>query len=201
MNRLLLVVLVLLAGMALGMLWLRPPASDGLPENRSYGRAQIGGAFEMVNHLGAPYTHEHLKGKYSLIYFGFTYCPDICPAGLLVIANTIDALPEAVRGKLQPIFVTVDPERDTVPVIRQYVENFHPQIMGLTGSEAHVSAIAKAYKVYYNKHEDAEHAGQYLVDHSGYMYLMGPKGEYITHFPHNVSMQNLADGLRSHIPH
>lgn len=174
-------------------------AGTSLPVNRSHGSAQIGGAFELVDHLGQPFTQENLLGHYSLVYFGFTYCPDVCPTTLLTVAETLDLLPEEMRNQIVPIFITVDPQRDTVAVMAQYVSNFHPQLVGLTGSAAQVAQAAKAYKVYYSKVPAEDDASNYLMDHSGYLYLMGPEGKYLAHFPHNVTMQSLADGLRSHM--
>ncbi len=170
-----------------------------LPESRNYGKAAIGGDFEAVDHLGQPFTQDNLKGKYSLVYFGFTYCPDICPTSLLVVAETLDSLPESMTSRILPVFVTVDPKRDTVEMMKQYVSNFHPKLVGVTGTEAQMAAVAKAYKVYYNQVPAEDESGNYLVDHSGFLYLMGPDGEYLTHFPHNVSMQVLAEKLRSHM--
>jgi Uncharacterized protein SCO1/SenC/PrrC, involved in biogenesis of respiratory and photosynthetic systems len=181
----------------------QPPVKDNrtLPADSSQGRAAIGGAFTALDHRGEPFTQDNLLGQYHLMYFGFTYCPDICPASLLVMANTMDDLPPDITDQLRLVFVTVDPSRDTVEVIRQYVENFHEKLIGVTGSEEQIQQLAKAYKVYYSKAENDPVTGEYLVDHSSYMYLMDPKGRYVTHFPHNVSMQVLADGLRRHIPH
>lgn len=165
----------------------------------SSGEALIGGDFEMVSHTGAPFTQDDLKGHYSLVYFGFTYCPDICPTTLLTVADTIDSLPASIQAQLLPVFVTVDPKRDTQEVMAQYVENFHPKLIGLTGSDAQVARIASAYKVYYSAAPDSEQDASYMVDHSGYLYLMGPDGRYLAHFPHNVTSQRLADALHSHI--
>ena len=163
------------------------------------GEALIGGEFDMVSHTGAAFTQEDLKGYYSLIYFGFTYCPDICPTTLLTVAETLDGLPESMRSQLLPVFVTVDPKRDTVEVMAQYVENFHPTLIGLTGSEAQVARMTSAYKVYYATAPSDKSDGSYMVDHSGYLYLMDPQGRYLAHFPHNVASQRLADVLRSHM--
>jgi cytochrome oxidase Cu insertion factor (SCO1/SenC/PrrC family) len=170
-----------------------------LPESRHYGKAAIGGAFEAVDHLGQPFSQDNLQGKYSLVYFGFTYCPDICPTSLLVIAETLDSLPESMTERILPVFITIDPKRDTVEMMKQYVSNFHPKLVGVTGTPEQMAAVAKAYKVYFNQMPAEDGSDNYLVDHSGFLYLMGPDGQYLTHFPHNVSMQTLAEKLRSHM--
>lgn len=202
MRTLVLVVIVFILGMfALAMLvapdWTN---TSSLPANRSYGTAMIGGAFAATDHNGQPFTEKNLQGHYSLIYFGFTHCPDICPASLLVVAGALEHLPEKMAAQILPVFVSVDPERDTPEVMRNYVQNFYPRMIGVTGSKEQIDSIAKAYKVYYNKVPVEGSASEYAVDHSGFLYLMGINGEYITHFPHNVTEQVLADALRSHIP-
>lgn len=168
-------------------------------QQTSYGEALIGGSFEAMDHTGEPITDKDLLGKYALIYFGFTYCPDICPTTLLIVANVLDGLNEARASQLTPVFVSVDPARDTVEVMANYVSNFHPKLIGITGTKEQIDRIAKAYKVYYQVVENEDSALGYQVDHSGFLYLMGPDGKYITHFPHNVSEQDLATALRSHI--
>lgn len=185
--------------LGLGLFWQKKPPLTAAGTVRMTGQAAIGGAFEAVDHMGKPFTQANLLGHFSLVYFGFTYCPDICPTTLLTIAETLDSLPEDLRKQLMPVFVTVDPLRDTVEVLRQYVSNFHPQLIGITGSEAQISQLARAYKVYHAKAPASDDSGNYLVDHSGYVYLMSPKGEYVAHFPHNVTTQHLADALRLHM--
>lgn len=165
----------------------------------SSGEALIGGSFEAVNHRGETITQDDLKGQYAVLYFGFTHCPDICPTGLLTLGEALERLNPEISEKILPVFVTVDPNRDTPEVMRSYVQNFHPRLVGITGSEEQIDTIAKAYKVYYQIVEQSDSAIGYQVDHSGYFYLMDPKGKYITHFPHNISEQKLADRLREHV--
>jgi cytochrome oxidase Cu insertion factor (SCO1/SenC/PrrC family) len=196
-----LVVLSALALLTFALLMRAEPTTDGaaLPEDKSYGDALIGGDFEMVSHTGEAFTQEQLLGQFSLLYFGFTYCPDICPEGLVTIAQAIDVLPTATAAQLQPIFVSVDSQRDTTEVMRDYVQHFHPKLVGLTGSPEQVDVIARAYKVFHSKVEKEGDEDNYLIDHSGFMYLMDPQGRYLTHFPHHVSAEELAEALLKHI--
>ncbi|KZD12794.1 SCO family protein [Oceanibaculum pacificum] len=156
--------------------------------------ALIGGPFELVDQNGQPRTDRDFRGGYMLIYFGYTYCPDVCPVGLQVMATALDMLPEAKAKKVTPIFVTVDPSRDTVEQMKGYVEHFHPRMVGLTGSEEQVAKAAKAYRVYYKKVEDAS-STDYLVDHSSIIFLMGPDGKYVTNFTHETRPEQMAETL------
>lgn len=170
---------------------------EAIPNTRSYGQADIGGAFEAVNHHGQPVTEQVLQGQYSLVYFGFTYCPDICPTGLLKLSNALEALPESVQSRLLPVFVTVDPNRDTPEVMARYVQHFHPRLLGVTGTPEQIDALARAYKVYYQVEKPQEPDQDYVVDHSSFFYLMDPQGNYLAHYPHSISEQKLADSLRA----
>ena len=132
-----------------------------------------------------------------LVYFGFTYCPDICPAGLQVITAALDQLgPKADR--VTPLFVTVDPERDTPEQLKRYVDSFHKNVVGLTGSAEDITKVAKAYRVYYRKVQDPA-LSDYTMDHTSFMYLMDGDGAYITHFSHAVAPEKLAARLASEI--
>lgn len=165
---------------------------------QSHGEALIGGPFSLTNHTGEVFTESNLLGKYSLIYFGFTYCPEICPSALSVISNTLDEMGSDADAII-PVFITVDPERDTQEVLAEYVTNFHDHLVGLTGTSEQIKQAADAYKVYYVKQEQKDSAIGYLVDHSSYIFLMGPDGKYITHFPHTVAQGELADKLKAAI--
>ncbi|MCI5049262.1 MAG: SCO family protein [Rickettsiales bacterium] len=166
------------------------------PNNTKYsGKALIGGDFSLTDHHGKPFTNKDLEGKYSLVYFGFTYCPDICPTSLLVVSNALEQIGDLAE-QFQPVFITVDPERDTVETLKLYVSNFHSSFIGLTGTTKQVKVAANAYKVYFAKVEQKDSALGYMVDHSGYLFLMNKKGEYLTHFPHNVAEKTLADTLK-----
>lgn len=165
---------------------------------KSDGQVLVGGPFTLVDGNGKVFTEKDLLGHYSIVYFGFTHCPDICPTSLLLIENALHDL-GPLGSKVMPVFITLDPERDTPEVVGDYVEHFGPRMVGLTGSAEQIKIAADAYKVYYAKVEDANSALGYMIDHSGFIYLMGPDGNYITHFPHTISEQALADGIRQKV--
>jgi cytochrome oxidase Cu insertion factor (SCO1/SenC/PrrC family) len=161
------------------------------------GTASIGGAFSLIDTEGNSVTQETLKGTYSLVFFGFTSCPDICPTTLQAITIALDKLGTLGEG-VKPVFITVDPERDTPEVMKKYVANFSPRILALTGSKEQTDAAANAYKVYY-KAMRQEGDADYDVDHSGFIYLMNPAGEYVTHFSHKDSTESMAVALTKYL--
>ena len=158
--------------------------------------APIGGPFELIDHDGRTVTEGNFKGRFFLVYFGYTYCPDICPTALTTMAEALDHL--GVEGRnIAPLFVTVDPARDTAEHLKMYVEYFHPRLVGLTGSEEQVAATAKAYRVFYARVEDEnDDADDYLMDHTSIIYLMGPDGRYRTHFSHGAAPEIIAERIR-----
>jgi len=156
------------------------------------GKPKIGGAFTLVDQDGKTVTDADFRGQYLLVYFGYTFCPDVCPTSLSVIADAMDLIGDKA-DRVTPIFITVDPKRDTPEQMKMYVEYFHPKLVGLTGSEDQVAAAAKAYKVYYAKVGDGD---EYLMDHSSITYLMGPDGDFIAHFSHGVDAEEMADRLK-----
>lgn len=164
----------------------------------SQGQALIGGPFALVDHTGERVTEADFAGRSKLMYFGYSYCPDMCPLGLATIAAAYDQLSPEEQEKVVPIFVTVDPQRDTVDAIADYVDLFHPAMVGLTGTLEETDAAAKAYRVYYRKAE-SEGATDYLVDHSTFTYLMDGDNRYITHFGHDASPADLVEGIRRHL--
>jgi len=157
----------------------------------------IGGPFTLVNGQGRTVTDADFRGKFMLIYFGYTYCPDVCPTSLGIIAGAYDKLSKSERERIQPIFITVDPERDTPEVVGNYASAFTPTMIGLTGSEAQIAAVAKAYKVYAAKAKNPD--GGYSVDHSSIVYLMGPDGHFLAHFAHGVTVDQMVEGLRKQL--
>lgn len=184
----------LLAG-AVSALVLVVGGDRGAAPSATTGKALIGGPFSLLDPSGKRVTEKDFAGRPMLVYFGFTNCPDVCPAGLQVIAAALDKLGPKADG-LAPLFITLDPERDTPQVIGEYVKSFNPRIVGLSGSPEDIAAVAKAYRVYFKKVADANSAsGNYSVDHSAYMYLMSPTGELLKHFPHTVNVDELADEL------
>ena len=161
---------------------------------QSSGAALIGGPFSLVGADGKPVTDRDFRGRYMLIFFGFTHCPDICPAELQVIAQALEQLGDKAKNVV-PIFITLDPERDTPEAMANYVKSFGPNFVGLTGSPEAIAAAAKAYRVAYSKVENKESVGDYSVDHSALVYLMDPEGRYVTHFSYGLSADQMAEKL------
>lgn len=166
----------------------------------SSGQALIGGPFELVDHTGRTVTEQDFRGKYMLLYFGFTHCPDICPSTLQVVATAMDALGDA-SDEVVPIMVTVDPARDTRELMAGYVTAFHPRLVGLTGSEEQVAQALKAYRIYAQKVPDPDdtNGDTYTMDHSSFLYLMDRQGRFVTHFTHGTRAETLAKRLAEHI--
>jgi cytochrome oxidase Cu insertion factor (SCO1/SenC/PrrC family) len=199
-------VLFVLAGFAVGgavaMLLLPAARAKLLPEVaavRSVGQALIGGPFSLTDHTGKRVTDQDFRGRYMLVFFGFTLCPDACPSGLQVIAAALDKLgPKA--DSITPILITLDPERDTPAQLASYVKSFHPRLVGLTGTQAEIDAVAKAYRVYAKKVSDPKSTAGYTIDHSTFIYVMGPDGAYITHFTHATSVDAMAERLAKVLP-
>jgi cytochrome oxidase Cu insertion factor (SCO1/SenC/PrrC family) len=159
------------------------------------GVALVGGPFTMVNHKGEVVTEKSFLGKPMLLFFGFTFCPDICPTELQVMTAAIAELGD--KGKdIQPILVSIDPARDTPDVLAAYVSNFGDNVMGLTGSEAQVAAMAGEYRVFYAKQENPKDPANYQMDHSSIIYLMGPDGQFLKHFSYTTDAKALAAGLK-----
>ena len=145
--------------------------------NKGIGKPLVGGAFHLTDHNGKDFTQEDLKGKYSLVYFGFTHCPDICPEELDKMAGMIDQVKEKHgEGVMRNVFISCDPARDTPEVIRRYLAEFHEDILGMTGTWQEVKDVCKAYRVYFSTPADVKPGQDYLVDHSIYFYLMGEFG-------------------------
>jgi protein SCO1 len=161
--------LLLLAG---AYLWL---VGAGGPPPRT---AAIGGPFALVQGDGRKVTDRDFRGKYLLIYFGYTSCRDVCPTALTSLAAALDELGEKAI-QVQPLFITVDPGRDTPPVVQRYASSFTPQLVGLTGSPGEVRRVADEYRISSMAHEDSAGAAKYVVDHSSVIYLVGPDGRYI----------------------
>ena len=130
-----------------------------------------------------------------LIYFGYTFCPDVCPTALQVMTQALDKLPSATQKKITPIFITIDPARDTVKQLNAYVENFHPRMVGLTGTAEQIAKVARAYRVYYGRAKDGEDTTDYLMDHSSIVFLIDPDGIYKTHFTHATPPEKMAEKL------
>jgi cytochrome oxidase Cu insertion factor (SCO1/SenC/PrrC family) len=184
-----LILLLIAAGLGVYTLTAAPE-----PQVKSTGEAQIGGAFTMVNHKGETVTEKSFQGRYMLVFFGFTFCPDICPTTLQVVGSALDQL-GTKADKITPVLVSVDPARDTPEALKNYVENFHPRLVGLTGTPEQLAATAKAFKVFYQKVDNPTRPQDYLMDHSSILYLMGPDGKFVKHFTYTTDAKKLAEGL------
>jgi protein SCO1/2 len=162
-----LVVAVLILGTG-GFVWLSQGGTATL----------IGGPFTLEDGNGKQVTDRDFRGKYMLVYFGYTFCPDVCPTTLNEMADALDRL-GAKAQQLQPIFITVDPKRDTPAVMKQYVAAFSPRLIGLTGTDEQIANVAREYRVYYAEHRTGPGPNDYAMDHSSVLYLMGPDGKFI----------------------
>jgi len=163
------------------------------------GAAAIGGPFELVDVDGKAFHSEQLKGNWVLLYFGFTFCPDICPEELDKVTACLDIL-DAQPGmpEVVPVFISIDPHRDTPAKVKEYLKDFHPRMVGLTGTEAQVKAAAKTYRVYYSK-PSTDDSDDYLVDHSIVMYLVNPEGQFCSYYGQLVTAEKMADGIAKEV--
>jgi protein SCO1/2 len=177
--------------------------------SKQFGRPQIGGPFTLSTQDGETFTEKNLRGKWSLVYFGFTNCPDICPQELDKMTTVLDvigalrilfALDMPLTGQMtenehgtifQPVFISVDPARDTPSRIGKYLKDFHSSFIGLVGSYEETKATCKAYRVYFSTPPNADPVGDYLVDHSIFVYLMDPEGKFVEAFGQSVSKEEI----------
>ena len=160
--------------------------------------ASIGGAFALTDQNGIRRSQADFAGRPLLVYFGFTYCPDVCPTALDIMGGALDALQQRdaiAYERLQPVFISVDPARDTPPVLRDYLAYFHPRLSGLTGSQADIDAIKSAFKIYAARGAAEDENGNYNVDHSSFFYLMDENNRYLAHFDHAITPEILAEKL------
>lgn len=151
--------------------------------------------FTLVDHHGNTVTEQTYRGKWLLVFFGYTSCPDVCPTTLYDMARTLKAL-GADADRLQPLFVSVDPERDTVDVLAQYIPAFGPSITGLTGQPENVEQATRAFRVHYEK---IASPGGYTMDHQSSLYLIRPDGDFETAFPHGMKVERMVKAIRRHI--
>ena len=161
------------------------------------GRVPIGGPFSLVDHTGQPVTEKSWPGQHLLVYFGYTYCPDVCPGDLQNLSLALTTLEEQnpkAAAAIQPLFITIDPERDTVAALKDYVSLFHPRLVGLTGTPGQIEAAKQAYRVYAVKRED-DGSSDYLMDHTALIYLISPEGAYEAHFTSNTPPAEIARRL------
>lgn len=187
-----------LSGLLLTMLALMLAACSPAVGDPPLKGATMGGPFTLTTHQGRRVSDTDFAGKYRLIYFGYSFCPDVCPVDLQTLSAGLRQFesedPERAE-KVQPIFITVDPRRDTVEALSRYVAAFHPRLIGLTGSEEEIARTARAYAITYQAQPPATAGGEYLVDHLRIAVLYGPEGEPVAIIPHDEGPSGVASEL------
>lgn len=186
----LIVAAILAVAVGLGLGFLIPVGKPDLEVSQSF----IGGDFEMVNHRGETVTQETFKGRHMLVYFGYTFCPDVCPTELQAVTVALNDMGKKADA-ITPVFVTIDPERDDVAAVREYIGFFHPRLVGLTGTPAQVETITDAFGVFYAKARDTGETSDYLMDHSSLIFLMDEDGRYVTHIRTGTAPEVMARQL------
>jgi cytochrome oxidase Cu insertion factor (SCO1/SenC/PrrC family) len=166
---------------------------------KTMGQALVGGPFTLTDHTSKRVTDQDFRGRFMMVFFGFTFCPDVCPTALQVMAAALDKIGSKAE-QITPVLITVDPERDTPEQMAMYVKSFHPRLVGLTGSPEEIAAVAKAYRVYFKRVADPKSSGGYTMDHSAIIYVMGPDGAFRTHFTYTVNADAMAERLTKLLP-
>lgn len=158
------------------------------------GVADVGGPFSLIDQDGVRRTDKDFLGRYMLVFFGFTYCPDVCPTTLAILSAALNEIgPEAEN--IVPVLITVDPARDTPEALKPYLSSFGPNFVGLTGTAEEIAAVANAYHAYYEIVENE--GGDYTLNHSTAIYLMGPDGKFVTNYTLNMGLDAIAADLRN----
>ena len=196
--RLLAIGLAIVAGIGIGLAAHFIAGGSGGLRQASLIDPGIGGPFKLTDQNGQVRTDKDFRGKVMLVEFGYTFCPDICPLGLQLFADVLDKLgPDA--AKVQPIFITVDPARDTVAQMHSYVDHFSPKIVGLTGPQDEIAKVAREYRVYYKLAADHDTNPNYSVDHSAILYMMDQNGKFVGHFTHETPVDTVVAAIRTHL--
>lgn len=180
-----------IAGLIVAVLLIGSAAALLLTGRSHQNGSGIGGPFALVDGNHNSVTDQNFRGKFMLVYFGYTFCPDVCPTTLNEIAEAMDKLGPAA-ARVQPIFITVDPKRDTPDVMRQYTASFSPKLLGLTGTPEQIAKVAREYRVYYAEHRTGPGPDDYSMDHSSIIYLMGPDGQFVEPLPADETAASLA---------
>jgi protein SCO1 len=189
----------LLTGAALGALAVRTTDGTSQVQRQVTGKALIGGPFSLIDQSSKRVSEKDYSGRYMLVFFGYTSCPDICPSGLQVMAAALDKLGHRADDMV-PIFITLDPAQDTPQKLASYVKSFSPRLIGLTGSDDDIAAVAKAYRVFYQKVPDAQDPSRYSIDHSAIFYLMGKDGTLLAPIHHTTDVTQLAIAIDKALP-
>uniref|UniRef100_A0A973W5S8 SCO family protein n=2 Tax=Bradyrhizobium septentrionale TaxID=1404411 RepID=A0A973W5S8_9BRAD len=167
-------------------------------KSHSQQTVQVGGIFDLIDHHGIPVTDRSYRGKFMLLFFGFTHCRAVCPAALSRLSRVIDRL-GPLAAKLRPLYVTVDPERDTPAVMRAFLEDKFPHFTGLTGSRDNIEHVTGLYRVFARRAADPDDVAGYQMPHTAFTYLVGPDGKYIAHFTDANDEDELVDRIGRHI--
>jgi protein SCO1/2 len=188
--------LLLVAAMAGGLIWHESENVPGLGRTVTSGKVEVGGPYALTDQNGKAVSSTDFHGKYQLIYFGYSFCPDVCPTTLGVISQALDQM-GVDQNRIVPIFITIDPERDTPSVLKSYMAAFGPRFVGLTGTPAQIAAVEKEYRVYAKKQPLP--GGGYGMDHSSVIYLMGADGRLVTFYDELISPEQLEKDLKAKI--
>lgn len=175
------------------------PAAVPLPATAQVPQADgvlLGGPFALTDQYGRVVTDERLARQYTLLYFGYISCPDVCPTSLQTMSVVMDLL-GGDADRVQPLFVTIDPERDTRALMKEYLANFHPRILGLTGPSSMVAAMARAYRIKAERYPQTADGSDYLMDHTSSLILMGPGGIFVERFGHGLAAEEIARRMRA----
>ncbi|HMN36861.1 MAG TPA: SCO family protein [Hyphomicrobium sp.] len=192
----LLAVAGLVAGGLAALLVVGPPSGTMLPQGSvETGKPLVGGPFALTDQTGKRVTDKDFLGKYMLVFFGYTHCPDVCPSGLQVMSAALAKLGDKAKDVV-PVFITLDPERDTPEKLADYLHSFDPRFIGLTGSKQDVESATKAYRVYRQVVPDDKTPGEYTIDHSAIIYLMDKSGQFVTHIPHTNDVDRVVSTLQ-----
>jgi protein SCO1/2 len=192
--------LVVIAAAAGGILFLYQSARD---DRARFGgqhilSERIGGSFQLTDHHGRTVSDTDLRGRFALIFFGYTQCPDVCPMTLLSLTEALELLGHD-GDAIQPVFITVDPLRDTPEIIADYLSNFHPRFIGLTGTRQQIASVERAFAVYAKAADGADKNANYLVDHTALAYLIGPDGAFRAFIQQTLSAAEMAEKIREHL--
>lgn len=166
-----------------------------IQDYQAQGNVELGGPFVLTDHKGNKRSDKDFHGKFVMIYFGYRYCPDICPTALTTMTEALDMLGPKAKH-VQPVFITVDPKRDTIEELNEYVDNFHPSLVALTGSEEEIEKAKKSFRVFAVKSDEVQSETDYLIDHSSIIYVLDRQGKFVAHFNHVTPPEDIVSAMR-----